>query len=246
MNLLLWNVRGLGRGEKCITIRNLIRMHKVAFLGLVETKHRNSFQSRVRRMWGNDSFDWCESLASETSSGGLLAIWDPTVFCAAQSYVGDRWIVLEGVMVKVNYNCCIGFVYGPCDIEGRSIFFESIRCLLQNINKPLLVMGDFNEVLKPSERLGQIRYDRGMRVFGEWVQELQLVDVPLHGIRFTWVRNESQSKLDRCLCTSDWIVQFPELRLVGLQRGPSDHNPILLTLENAVNWGPKPFRLLIN
>lgn len=152
--MLLWNARGLGRGEKCITIKNLISLHKISILGLVETKHRNSFRSRVRRMWGNDSFDWCESLASETNSGGLVAIWDPNVFSVSQIYIEDRWILLEGTMINNNFNCCVGIVYGPCDRIGRVQVFDSIKLVAQNINKQLMMMGDFNEVLKPSERVG--------------------------------------------------------------------------------------------
>lgn len=145
-------------------------------------------------------------------------------------------------MSKGSFSCCVGVVYGPCDRVGGYNFFESLRVLLRSIRKPLLMMGDFNEVLKSSERLGQIRYDRGIREFGKWVRELQLIDIPLHGIRFTWARLDSQSKLDRYLCTNEWLLNFPEMRVKGLQRGTSDHNPILLLLENTVNWGPKPFR----
>lgn len=76
MNLLFWNVRGLGRGEKCITIKELIIRKKISFMGLVETKHRNSFNRGVGRMWGRDGFNWCESLASETYSGDIIVVWD--------------------------------------------------------------------------------------------------------------------------------------------------------------------------
>lgn len=77
MNLLFWNIRGLGKGEKCICIRNLISKNRVSLVGLVETKHRHSFGRRVKRMWGSDVYDWCESPASETHSGGIVVLWDP-------------------------------------------------------------------------------------------------------------------------------------------------------------------------
>lgn len=34
MNLLFWNVRGLGRGERCISIRKLIHRRKLSLVGL--------------------------------------------------------------------------------------------------------------------------------------------------------------------------------------------------------------------
>lgn len=235
MNWLFWNVRGLGKGEKCISIRKLVEKHKLSVLAMVETKHRHSFARRVRRIWGRDEYEWCESLASDTSSGGIIAIWDPENFSVSQRFTNERWIILEGCLKEVSFNCCVGIVYGPNDREGRRLMYESLKQLVQSINKPLVLLGDFNEVLHPSERLGQFRYDSSMRDFLEWIQDLNLIDVPLHGVKFTWGRNESQSRLDRCLCVDEWFTNFPEMRLEGLKRGASDHNPILLSFDKVTN-----------
>jgi endonuclease/exonuclease/phosphatase family protein len=243
MNILCWNVRGLGKGEKCISIRNLISMHRISLVGLVETKHRRSFSRRVRRMWGNDGYDWCESLASETHSGGLVGIWDPNILRVSQKFIGDRWIILDGYIVQHSFNCCIGIIYGPNDRVGRRQMYESLRDLLGNLGKPTFLIGDFNEVLYPREREGLFRNDLSIREFKEWVQALQLIDLPLHGVKFTWGRAGSQSRLDRCLCSDEWFTTFPDLRLEGLQRSFSDHNPLLLSLDRRLNWGPKPFRM---
>lgn len=242
MNLLSWNVRGLGRGEKCITIKELIRKNNISLLGLVETKHKNSFIRRIRRMWGRDDYDWCESLASNTNSGGLIAIWDNTCFSVAQKYMGDRWIILEGLIVKNNFSCCVGIIYGSNEIAGRNIMYENLKNLLQSINKPIVLMGDFNEVLHSWERNGDPQNTSSMRYFRDWTQEMQLIDIPLQGLRFTWARGNSHSKLDRSLCTDEWLLNFPDIHLQGLKKCFSDHNPILLSLENSENWGPKPFR----
>ena len=50
MNCLLWNIRGIGKGERSIVIRKLVNQQKVTFMGLVETKHKNSMRSRMKRM----------------------------------------------------------------------------------------------------------------------------------------------------------------------------------------------------
>lgn len=70
MNFLLWNIRGIGKGEKCTTIRNLVVENKINFLGLVETKHRNSIKSRLKGMRGSHNFAFCECFASDTHAGG--------------------------------------------------------------------------------------------------------------------------------------------------------------------------------
>lgn len=112
-----------------ISIKQLISRKKISLLGLVETKHRNSFNRRVRRMLGSDGFDWCEALASDTYSGGVIAIWDPNVFCVSEKYIGDRWIVLEGRITKSNFSCCVGIIYGPNNTPGRGIMFESLKTI---------------------------------------------------------------------------------------------------------------------
>ncbi|XP_057528953.1 uncharacterized protein LOC130807666 [Amaranthus tricolor] len=103
-------------------------------------------------------------------------------------------------------------------------------------------MGDFNVILHPYERTRTFRCDRSMREFSEWIVDLGLIDIPLHGVKFTWRRNASKSRIDRGMCCNTWLTQFPNLILFGLSRSSSDHNPLLLTLEDKNNWGPKPFR----
>ena len=80
------------------------------------------------------------------------------------------------------------------------------------------------------------------REFSEWIADMELIDIPLHGVKFTWRRNDSKSRLDRGLCCHSWLTRFPKQILKGLNRSFSDHNPILLTMEPSQNWGPKPFR----
>ena len=94
----------------------------------------------------------------------------------------------------------MGVIYGHNDRVGRYALFEEITQLVLAINKPILLLGDFNVILHSGERIGSFRCDRSMREFSEWIVELGLIDIPLHGVKFTWRRNESKSKLDRGMC----------------------------------------------
>ena len=73
MNCLLWNIRGIGKSERTISIRKIVDKNKVSFMGLVETQHKRSLRNIMKRMWGNDEYDICEVYASETSGSGLIA-----------------------------------------------------------------------------------------------------------------------------------------------------------------------------
>lgn len=205
MNLIFWNIRGLGKGEKVKTIRKLVGNYNISFLGLVETKHRVSIKNGVKRLWGYDNFDMCEVFASETFAGGIITIWDASSFNVAQKHKGGRWIILEGSIVSSNFNCCVGVLYGPIDRLERWLMFEEIKHVVSSINKPMLLLGDFNTILYPDERVGTFRCDLSSRDFSDWIQDLGLVDLPLYGIKFTWRRNASKSRLDRGLCRNMWL-----------------------------------------
>ena len=239
---MVWNIRGIGKGERSMSIRKIVGEKKISFLGLVETKHKSTIRSRMKRMWGNDDFDTCEVLASETNGGGLIATWDKTTFNVSNRFAGDRWIFLEGCLSRQMFECCVGVIYGHNDRMERYEMLEEIKNMIVSINKPCLLMGDLNAVVHPRERTRTFRCDRSMREFSEWITDLNLIDIPLHGIKFTWRRNESKSKLDRALCCQAWLTKFPNLNMIGLKRCFSDHNPLLLSLEASNNWGPKPFR----
>ena len=154
MNCITWNIRGIGKGEKSISIRKMIEKRKITFLGLVETKHRNSIQYRLKRMWGNEEFEFCEVFASDTYGGGVIAVWDSKTFIAANKHTGDRWILIEGNIVEQNFECCVGVIYGHNDRVRRFALFEELKQKLDGINKPILLMGDFNVTLHPCERIG--------------------------------------------------------------------------------------------
>src|SRR5688572_11612447 len=119
MNFLFWNIRGLGKGEKVATIRNLVINNGISFMGLVETKHRRSIKGRIKRLWGCDDYDMCEVLASINYSGGIVVVWEASKFCVVNKYVNERWVIIEGKIINNNFDCCVGIIYSPNDRQGR-------------------------------------------------------------------------------------------------------------------------------
>ncbi|KAL7597062.1 uncharacterized protein LOC111904184 [Lactuca sativa] len=105
-------------------------------------------------------------------------------------------------------------------------------------------MGDFNEVRDDSEILGSNFNMSFVRVFNDFIDSLDLVDIPLGGPHFTWSDKWSSkfSKLDRFLVMEGFLVSFQYLSTIVLEKNIPDHRPILL-LEHRVDYGPLPFRL---
>lgn len=153
-----------------MSIRNIVKKRKISFMGLVEKKHRRSFRNIMKRLWGNDEYDFCEVFASDTYAGGIIAAWDMKTFNVSIKHSGNRWILLEGMFNGINVECCVGVIYGKNDRLSRMGLFEEIRQKAMAINKPILLMGDFNVVLSAEERIGSFRCDLSMRDFADWIQ----------------------------------------------------------------------------
>jgi len=71
-------------------------------------------------------------------------------------------------------------VYAPNDQQERLNVWNQLRALKENLEVPMLLMGDFNEVLRPEERRGATDITSGMMEFRQCVQDLQLVDLDIN------------------------------------------------------------------
>ena len=122
-------------------------------MGLVETKHRKYFQTRLKRIWGNDEYDFCEVFASDTNGGGMITVGDKQTFNASVKHTGSRWILIEGCINKYNFECCVGVIYGHNDRLGRFAMFEELKEKAESINKPTyyleILMSRFTQEKEP-------------------------------------------------------------------------------------------------
>ena len=93
-----------------------------------------------------------------------------------------------------------------------------------------------------------------MRQFSYFIDELELIDLPLLGGNFTWsggLRNQNLAHLDRFLVSQDWLDRYGNVVQLKLPRPTSDHAPILLdcwgggggggVVGGGVRRGPIPF-----
>ncbi|RVW18300.1 Transposon TX1 uncharacterized 149 kDa protein [Vitis vinifera] len=109
----------------------------------------------------------------------------------------------------------------------------TISCRLRNgiWDDPWCVGGDFNVTLNLGERSNQGRLTGAMRRFAQVTDELELLDIPLHGGVASWSggrNNQAWARLDRFLVTQDWLDCFSGVLQCRLPRPVSDHFPIIL------------------
>jgi len=110
------------------------------------------------------------------------------------------------------------------------------------------ILGYFNSIRNEGERRGisQARGNkREMQGFNNFIDSMEMVDIPCIGRKYTWYRpnGKAKSRLDRILTTFEWLQHWPGSKQYVLNRQVSDHCALVLK-SNITDWGPKPFRFL--
>lgn len=215
---------------------------------LQETKKEVIEKAMCQTLWGDAEVCW-EMQSAVNTAGGILCLWSENSFKLHRSVIGNGFILLVGEWVKEAQLINIVTAYSPCDLQNKQLLWEQVKQLKNSIPGELwCILGDFNSIRDPAERFGTCQRESGtnsINEFNEWIDDLEVVEPPWLGRKFTWVRpnGASRSKLDRFLLSPEWLDKWPASTQITLPRNFSDHCPIKLR-STSVDWGPKPFRIL--
>jgi len=154
--------------------------------------------------------------------------------------------VSQCITVKVargnNSWFCSGIYASPI-ISIREGLWDYLRDLRSRVNHSWVLLGDFNEILLPSEQRGGIFSQSRANKFSQVIDDCNLLDLHSFGRKYTWQANCRGGRLDRGLCDMDWRLKFPEATVEHLVRRQSDHNPILMKCHSRVSSREgRPFR----
>lgn len=240
MIILSWNARGIGAKVKKSLIRNLIRKHEPFFVFIQESKTETCSQKIINSIWNIPTIGWCAS-PSLGLSGGILSMWNNSHFKIEVYKIHQRWIAISENIIPSSFECSLINIYNSCNVDGRKVVWHEIDEFQKLSKRPCLIMGDFNETLSQSDRGSQWINPQGSKDFLDFINSLSLLEITPQNDGYTWIHGPSKSKLDRLFVTSEWLIPFPELKTMLLNRSVSDHKPLLASSFEQ-NWGPRPFR----
>lgn len=129
-------------------------------------------------------------------------------------------------------------MYGPYTRRERKGLWEEVGASRGLFGGPWVVCEDLNTTSFISKKKNNNRLTRAMKDFSKFIEEMDLIDLPLSGGNFTWARgnrHEISSRLDRFLISSEWDEEFRNIKQSMLPRITSDHIPIEL---QCGNWEP--------
>ncbi|KAG7588491.1 Endonuclease/exonuclease/phosphatase superfamily [Arabidopsis suecica] len=135
-------------------------------------------------------------------------------------------------------------------VSHRSGLWKELKNVVRSIDGPLIIGGDFNTILRLDERT----WDNGRLSpdsldFGQWINDLSLIDLSFKGGKFTWKRGRTENtfvakRLDRILRCAHVRLKWQEAVVSRLPLLASDHVPlyIQLCLEKDMDPRRRPFR----
>lgn len=135
----------------------------------------------------------------------------------------------------------MAIVYGSPDRSLQQKLWRDLGQSQCNIQEPWIAIGDFNTVTYKEEVSSPGTYaDQRSKDFNDWINSEALIDLGYTGKHFTWKRGKSAStfkgaRLDRGLCSVEWLDLFPNTKITHLPYLSSDHTPLLLKLDRSTN-----------
>lgn len=145
IEMISWNVRGLGSREKKAAVKDVIRKFRAELVLIQESKLTVVTGSLVKEVWGGSTADWvCRQ--SVGASGVILVIWNRKIFAKIDQWVGNFSVsvVLEEVSHKVKWT--VTTVYGPNDSRIRHLLWEELDSIRRRWNGPWYLGGDWNVI----------------------------------------------------------------------------------------------------
>lgn len=244
-SILCWNVRGLNNPAKRDAVRKFVASVRTNLVCFQETKLDVIDRYVIMQCLG-PSFDSFAYLPSEETRGGILLAWDSTILDIDQ-FQSDTDFITGMVHTKTGASWWLSAVYAPQGDGLKTAFLEELSVRRELCPGPWMILGDFNMILRASEKNNTNINRSMMNKFRSFVDNNELKELHMHGRRFTWSNERdapTMTKIDRVLVSLDWELDNPNCLLQALSSGVSDHAPLHLNT-GAMFCPKKRFRFEI-
>ncbi|XP_031120226.1 uncharacterized protein LOC116023370 [Ipomoea triloba] len=232
MKVITWNCQGAAFKNFIRAAKWILNKHHPDIFYLVETKTSGSNADSVCIKLGFEKWARVEALRF---SGGIWFLWSN----ACQIEVLNSHPQFVHMVIKENTGRVwnLSVVYGSLAPHLRRRLWKSLCRGKVVVNHPWLIAGDFNAITSNDECTSYNSsgtYRNGD--FRNWIFDEALVDLSYSGQKYTWKRGREEdtftgARLDRALCSMDWMDLTRDTKVTHLPAVSSDHCPILIELD---------------
>lgn len=229
MRILSWNCQGVGNTPTVRHLREIRGLYFPEVIFLCETKNRRSYLENVVGHLGYYDLHTVEPVGK---SNGLALIWKESVNIRI---IESNKRMIDALVKWQNKEFFLTCVYGKPVQSERGDLWEKLSRLGTTRDKPLMMTGNFNELVDPTEKIGGAqRRDSSCVEFRQMLNACGLWEVKHLGYQFSWFGNRNdelvQCRLDRTVANQAWMNCFPKTQANYLQKVCSDHSPLFNSL----------------
>lgn len=235
-NILCWNIRGLNVSDKWDAIRNKIDESSCSIVCIQETKREN-FDMAYIRQFAPRRFDKYDYVTSVGVSGGLLVMWNSSIFSGDVLMKSGFAMTLQFTSLHNLETWKLTSVYGPCAEPARTEFVTWMKDVIIQPNEDRMFLGDFNFYRSEEDRNKPGGNHTDVLIFNDIIGHLGLVELPLKGRSYTWSNMQQDpllEQLDLFFTSVNWTNVYPNTMVLPLAKITSDHIPCKVMIGTAI------------
>ncbi|XP_075080308.1 uncharacterized protein LOC142165830 [Nicotiana tabacum] len=180
MNWLFWNVRGANKKYKQKELRKYLKTKHLTLKGITKTKvkvHKaHTVATVVAPNWG------FQNNYLSAPNGRIWLLWGNSLYTVDKLREEAQLLHCQVTITTSNKPCVITIIYGYNTCDQRKDMREALKELDQGINMMWLIVGDFNAILYPHDRLfgNPVQYGE-IKDFNDCIHDLMLNEVKYCG-----------------------------------------------------------------
>lgn len=220
MNILCWNVHDICSPITYRILQDIRKDKNPDILAILEPCCSGSSTEKIiKQLHFSDS----HRVEARGFAGGIWVLWKDK--CNIDIVQSNS----QYIHCCVNKSWFVTFIYGSLQHQPWMLLWNRLARLADNILGPWLVMGDFNNLLLPSEKVGSNRFNmKHASEFQQMMDAAGLQELGFSGNRFTFKRGRLQERLDKTLANTEWCLTFTDFQIEHLFQNGSDHCPLFL------------------
>ncbi|KAM6553278.1 hypothetical protein CsatB_014040 [Cannabis sativa] len=180
-------------------------------------------------------------------AGGSCLLWNKNINLHV-NYAVDGYFEATVCDTNTQFLWKLMAVYGTPYVRDKENFWNYLETEANHFHLPWVILGDLNCIGSKEEKVGGSKVTvTDLRWLRNFQDNTGCVDLRFIGNKFTWQNKRFhggliRERLDRALCSGDWMNNYDYSGVLNLPITISDHAPIILDTHLFATKGFIPFR----
>jgi len=226
----------------------MVKTLNISILCLVETKLRHEHMDRIVSglVPGWEVLHNYEAYCY----GRIWICWDPGIVYIQLMDVHEEVLTCTVCPTSRQASWILSAIYGANQGLDRKRMLNQLELVKGFVGSfPWMLAGDFKFIRRQQDRRGHGLLNCYEKDFVECIRKIEVDDLPFTGCFYTWTNNQDgdcfvAKKLDRVMANLSWMQRFVNTTVDFLAARISDHSSAVISIEQFISFGPKPFKFL--